>query len=142
MAATFNKFQDFVEKLGAGVHHLEAAGDVLKVFLSNEQPLVTDTVKTDIAECADIANETNHGAGGGDIQNDYTETAGTGTMTGVDVVFEAAGGTVGPFQFVVLYNDTHASDALVGWWDYGSAITLQDGETFTVDFGESVLTLA
>nr|NIV10979.1 hypothetical protein [Fodinibius sp.] len=42
--------------------------------------------------------------------------------------------------FVVLYNDTHASDALIGWWDYGSAITLQDGETFTVDFGTEILT--
>jgi hypothetical protein len=141
MAATFNKFQDFMEVLGKGLHHLDTAGDTLKIFLSNEQPLVTDTVKTDIAECADIANETNHGAGGADIENDYTETTGTGTLTGVDKVFEASGGTVGPFQFVVLYNDTHASDALIGWWDYGSAITLQDGETFTVDFGASILTL-
>ncbi len=61
-------------------------------------------------------------------------------MTGTDVVFEASGGTVGPFQFVILYNDTHASDALIGWWDYGSAVTLQDGETFTVDFGTEILT--
>lgn len=140
MAATFNKFQNFMEDLGLGDHHLDAGGDTLKVFLSNEQPLVTDTVKTDIAEIS-MTNEANHGAGGADIENDYTESSGTGTLTGVDKVFEASGGTVGPFQFVVLYNDTHASDALIGWWDYGSAITLQDGETFTVDFGASILTL-
>ena len=141
MAVAFNKFQDFMEKVGLGDHHLDAAGDILKAMLSNEQPLVADTIKTDIAEAADIANETNHGAGGADIQNDYSEAAGTGTMTSVDCVFEAAGGTVGPFQFVVLYNDTHATDALVGWYDYGSEITLQIGETFTVDFGASTLTL-
>ena len=76
MAATFNEFQDFSEMLGKGLHHLIAAGDVLKVFLSNEQPLVGDTIKTDIAECADIANETNHGAGGGDSANDLSEAAG------------------------------------------------------------------
>jgi hypothetical protein len=140
MAATFNKFRDFVEQLGLEQHNLSA--DTLKVFLSNEQPLVTDTIKTDIAECADIANETNHGAGGGDIQNTWSEATGTATLAGTDVVFEASGGTVGPFQFVVLYNDTNGTDMLIGWWDYGSAITLQDGETFTTDFGASILTVA
>ena len=140
MAATFNKFQDFMEILGKGDHHLDAAGDTLKVYLSNEQPLVTDTVPADAAEIT-MTNEANHGAGGADIENDYTESSGQGSLTGVDKTFEASGGTVGPFQFVILYNDTHATDNLIGWWDYGSAITLQDGETFTVDFGATILTL-
>jgi hypothetical protein len=60
----------------------------------------------------------------------------------VDVVWTASGGTVGPFRYVALYNDTHASDALIGWWDYGSGLTLQATETFTVDFGSSIFTLA
>jgi hypothetical protein len=78
-----------------------------------------------------------------DVQNDYTESGGVGTLTGVDVVVTASGGTVGPFRYVVLYNDTPTSpaDPLVGWWDYGSAITLADTETFTVDFGASILTV-
>jgi len=140
MAASFNKFQDFMEQVGKGTHQLHAAGHTFKVFLSNEQPLAADTVKADIAEIS-MTNEANHGAGGADIENDFTETGGTGTMTAVDKVFEASGGTVGPFQFAVIYNDTAASDELGGWYDYGSAITLQDGETFTVDFGASLLTL-
>lgn len=134
--ATFNKFQDFVEQLGKGTHQLHAAGHTLKVFLTNEQPLVSDTVKTDMVE---ITNE--NGYAPADIQNDYTETAGTGTLTGTDVTFTASGGSFGPFQFVVLYNDD-ASDRLIGWWDYGSAITVLTGETFTVDFGASILTIA
>lgn len=135
--ATFNKFQDFVEKLGLAIHDLNT--HTLKVYLSNEQPLAGDTVKTDIA---DITAEHGYPAGGTDIQNLYTETAGTGTMTATDVVFTAAGGTIGPFQFAVVYNDTAANDNLVCWWDYGSAITLNDTETFTVDFGASVLTIS
>jgi len=62
-------------------------------------------------------------------------------MTCVDVTVTATG-TVGPFQYVVLYNDTHASDALALWWDYGSAITLANGETFKADFAASTLTIA
>ena len=137
--ATFNKFQDFVEQLGKGVHQLHAAGHTLKIFLTNEQPLVTDTIKADMAE---ITNE--HGYAPADIQNDYTESSGTGTLTGTDVMFTASGGSFGPFQFVVLYNDSATSpeDALIGWWDYGSAITVLTGETFTVDFGASILTIA
>jgi hypothetical protein len=65
-------------------------------------------------------------------------------VAGTDVVFTASGGSFGPFQYVALYNDTQTSpvDPLVAWWDYGSAISINDGETFTVDFGASIFTLA
>jgi len=138
--AAFNKFQDFIEQLGKGVHHLHAAGDMFKVFLTNEQPLVTDTVKADMVE---ISAGNGYTAGGEDVQNDYTETGGTGTCTGVDITWTAAGGTIGPFRFCVLYNDTATSptDPLVAWWDYGSQITLQSGEQFKFDIGASLFTL-
>jgi len=138
--ATFNKFNDFAEQLGKGIHQLHAAGHTLKVYLSNATPSATDdAVKTDLAE---ITDEHGYPAGGIDVQNDYTETGGTGTLTGVDVVFTASGGSFGPFRYAVLYNDTAASDNLIGWWDYGSSITCNTGETFTVNFGASILTIA
>lgn len=140
--AAFNKFQDFVEQLGKGVHQLHAAGHTLKVYLSNATPdAALDAVKADLAE---IAAGNGYAAGGVDTQNDYTESSGTGSCTGVDPVITAAGGTIGPFRYAVLYNDTPTSpaDPLIGWWDYGSSITLQDGESFTVDFGASMFTLA
>lgn len=139
MAASFNKFQSFMQRLGEGAHQLHAAGHTVKAYLSNELPLAADDTKADILEIT-MTNEANHGAGGADIENDWAESSGQGQLTGVDKVFEASGGTVGPFQYVVLYNST-ASDYLIGWWDYGSAITLQDGETFTIDFGATVLTI-
>lgn len=139
--ATYNKFEQFAEDLGKGVHQLHAAGHTLKVYLSNATPSASaDAVKTDLAE---ITNQNGYTAPV-DIQNDYTETGGTGTLTATDVVITASGGTVGPFRYAVVYNDdpTSPADPLVCWWDYGSSITLQDGETFTVDFGASVLTIA
>jgi hypothetical protein len=140
--ATFNKFQDFVEQLGKGIHQIHAAGHTLKVYLTNDTPdAALDAVKADLAE---ITAQNGYPAGGVDIQQDYTEAGGTGTLTAVDVVFTASGGSFGPFRYAVVYNDTPTSpaDPLVCWWDYGSSISLNDGETFTVDFGASVFTIA
>lgn len=140
--AAFNKFQNFVEDLGKGIHQLHAAGHTLKIYLSNTVPDAgLDAVKADLAE---ITAGNGYTAGGEDTQNDYTESAGTGSCTGVDVVWTASGGSIGPFRYVVLYNDTPASplDPLIGWWDYGSALTLNAGETFTTDFGTSMFTIA
>jgi len=138
--ATFNKFEDFALRLGTGVHQLQAAGHTLEVYYSNAVPSASaDTVKADLAE---ITNQNGYTAPE-DIQNDYTEAAGTGTLTGVDVVTTASGGSFGPFQYVALQNTTPTSplDPLIGWWDHGSAVTINDGESYTVDFGASVATL-
>lgn len=135
--ATFNKFQGFIGYLGLGAVNLNT--DTFNVYLSNATPSASlDDVKTDLAE---ITNQNGYTAPV-DIQNAYSEASGTGTMTAVDVVITASGGTVGPFQYAVIYDDTHASDILMGWYDYGSAITLNDGESFTVDFGASLATYA
>jgi hypothetical protein len=140
--AVFNKYQQFVEDLGNKVHDLVGTNDVLKVLLSNTAPnAATHAVKADATE---ISAGNGYTAGGEDTQNDGSEAAGTLTVTGVDVVWTAAGGTIGPFRYVILYNDTPAApaDPLIGWWDYGSAITLAAGETFTADFGASLFTIA
>lgn len=140
--AAYNKFNQFVEDLGLGEHVLSAAGDVLKVYLSNAVPdAALDLIKTDLAE---FAGGTGYVAGGTDIQNGWSEAAGTATLTGVDVVWTAGASDWAAFRYVVLYNDTNAAplDPLISWWDYGSALTLLNTETFTVDFGASVLTLA
>ena len=133
------KFQKFVRDLGLGVHNLDTGA--LKVYLTNAAPnAATHTVKADLA---DIAAGNGYVAGGVDVTGVYAESGGTGTLTATDVTFTASGGTVGPFRYAILYNDTPTSpaDPLIQYWDYGSAITLADGETFTVDFGASVLTL-
>lgn len=128
--ATFNKFQGFVGYLGLAAVNLNT--DTLKVYLTNATPSASDDdVKADLAE---ITAEHGYPSGGSDVTNTYSEASGTGTLGATDVVFTASGGSFGPFRYVVLYDDTHASDILIGWWDYGSSITVNDGETFTVDF--------
>lgn len=135
--ASFNKFQQFVQDLCEKVHNLSS--DQVEVYLSNATPSASaDAVKADLAEIS-----TGNGySGPQDTQNTGAEATGTYTLTGTKVVITASGGSIGPFQYVVLQNTTPTSpaDPLIGWWDYGSALTLLDGETFSIKFNGSETT--
>lgn len=140
--ATYNKFESFAGELCFGTHKLKAADDMLKVMLVNSPaPVATNDVKADLTE---ISAGNGYTAGGDDAQNDCSESGGTATLTCQDITFTASGGAIGPFRYVILYNDTPTSpaDPLISWWDYGSNLTLNDGDSFKVDFGASTFTLA
>ena len=137
----FNKINAFVEHLMNKVHDLfgtaGADADSCKVMLTNTAPVATNTVKADLTE---IAAGNGYTAGGELVQNVGSRATGTFTLVGTKVVWTATGGAIGPFRYVVLYNDTPATapvDPLIGWWDYSSALTLNDGETFSVKFANS-----
>lgn len=135
----FNKLENFVDDLCNGVHDLDGT-DTLEVYLSNATPSASaDAVKADLAEIA-----TGNGyTGPEDVLNTGSETSGIFTVAGTDVAITAAGGAIAQFRYVVLQNTTPTSplDPLIGWWDYGSAVDLASGETFTVDFGASIFTV-
>lgn len=132
--ASYNKFNDFSEQLVRGVHDWDA--HTFKVMLTNTAPSASNTVKADLTE---ISAGNGYTAGGTATTIAVSESSGTTTVTGTQVVFTASGGSIGPFRYAVLYNDTATSpaDALIAWWDYGSAATLADGETFTVKFNNT-----
>lgn len=135
--AAFQTFQSFFLKLGTKVINLDT--DAIEIYLSNDAPNVaTDTVKADVAEIA-----TGNGYTGPiDIHAAYALSGGIGVLTSdASETVTAAGGSVGPFRYVVLYDATVAGGPLIGYWDYGSALTLLDTQTFTVQFGASVLTI-
>lgn len=125
--AAYNKFNSFVEAVAEKVHNL--GSDTLKIALTNSAPSASNTQLSDITEIA----YTNCSARTVTISSS-SQTGGTYKLVLADLVLTASGGTVGPFRYVVLYNDTAGNKELIGWWDYGSSITLADGETFTVDF--------
>ncbi len=128
--AAFNKFNSFVEALAEKVHNL--GSDTLKVYLSNTAPVATNTVKADIAE---ISAGNGYTTGGNTASvTSSSQTSGTYKLVLGDPATWTASGSVGPFRYAILYNDTATNDELIGWWDYGSSITLASGETFKVDF--------
>lgn len=129
--AVFNKFQSFVENLAEGKINLEA--DALKIALTNTAPVATNTVLADITQ---IANGNGYTTGGAATTvSSSAQASGTYKLVIADVVFTATG-AMGPFRYAVLYDDTPTSptDPLIGWFDYGSSITLAAGESITVDF--------
>ena len=131
--ASFVKFNAFIENLGRGAINLHT--DTLKVALTNTAP--TASTDDELADITQIANGNGYTTGGTAVgSNAYSQTSGTGKLTGNDVVFTASG-SMGPFRYAVLYSDTSTGDKLIGYWDYGSSITLASGETFTVDFDGS-----
>ena len=133
--ATYNKFQDYVEQVNKAVHNWSS--HTYKAALTNSAPIATNTILSDITQISTAGGYT-AGAGGGLTLDTVTltEASGTAKVTIADEVVTATGASVGPFRYVVVYNDsaTSPADALVAWFDYGSSITLADTETFTIDF--------
>jgi hypothetical protein len=143
--ATFNKFNQFVEDLAKKVHNLGVAADTLKVMLVNSPaPVAANSVKGDLTE---ISAGNGYAAGGAALTvSASAQTGGTYKLTINDVTITASGGNIGPFRYVVLYNDTPTSpaDPLIGYYDYGTNLTITNGNSFTVDFDgtNGVLTIA
>ena len=127
--ATFQKFNQFVEDLAKKVHNLSA--DQLVIALTNIAPVAANSVLADLTEISYTNCSTRNVT-----TTSAEQTSGTLKLLLVDLTLTASGGTVGAFRYVVIYNDTPTSpaDPLVGFFDYGSSITLQATETLLIDF--------
>ncbi len=126
--ATFNKFQAFVEHMAEGVHVFGT--HQLVVALTNSAPLATNSVLADIAQISYTGLSSRN-----ITTSSSAQTSGTEKVICADLTLTASA-SVGPFRYVVIYNDTPTSpaDPLVGYYDYGSSITLASGETLLIDF--------
>lgn len=134
--SSWNKFNDFSEQLIRGVHDFDA--HTFKVALTNTAPVATQTT-WNVTDHPAPAAANGYTAGGTATTITVSETSGTTTVQGSQVVFTATAGGIGPFRYAVVYNDTATSpaDAAVGWLDYGSALTLAVGETLTIQFNST-----
>ena len=137
--ATFVKYQKGVEALVEGIN---AGSDAWKVALSNRTPVVaSDATLTDASE---ISAGNGYTAGGNAATtSSSTQTSGTYKLIlNSPTAWTASGGSIGPFQYAILYDST--TDNLIGYWDYGSAVTLSTGESFSVvlDGTNGVFTVA
>jgi hypothetical protein len=131
--ATYNKFQAWAETMVEGAN---LGSNQFVIALTDTLPVATNSVLADITQIS-YTNLSSRNVS----TTSSSQTGGTYTLVLADLVLTASG-AVGPFRYVVLYDDTGASDPLVGWWDYGSSITMANAETFTVDFTGAAITLS
>src|SRR5688572_23937540 len=137
--AAYVKYEHWAEAMVNEEVDMFGTTDTFKAVIHSDAPVVaTDD------ELADLTQITGTGytAGGEDIQNDGTRSGGTVTMTAVDVVWTATAADWVAGRYVSIHDDTSTTDILMCSFDYGANFTLGNGETFTLDFGASLATVA
>lgn len=130
--ATFNKFNSFIYNLGTGIMNLSS--DTLKLALTNVAPAAANTVFSNLTE---IAAGNGYTAGGIALTTtSYSQSGGTAKLilAAPNPAWTAAGGTMASFRYYVLYDSMASGSPLIGWWDYGSIVSLTVGQTFTPVF--------
>lgn len=134
--ATFTKINAFVEALAEKKHNL--GSDQLVVALTNTAHTSTWSQLSDLTQVAYTYASTRN-----ITTTSSAQTTGTYKLVLADLTITATGGDIGPFRYVYIYNDTATNDDLIAYFDYGSSISVTNGNTFTIDFDASagVLTL-
>ena len=127
--AVFNKFDCFVENVAEKVHNL--GSDQLTLALTNTAPVAGNTVLANITEITYTNLSTRNLT-----TSASSQTSGLYKLVVADTTLTSTGGSTGPFRYVVVYNSTAAGGPLIGWYDYASALTLNSGESLTVDFDQ------
>ena len=129
--ASYNKFNQFVEDIAHGVHDLSSDQLVVALCTNANAPTATDAVLADLTPIA-YTNLSSRNI----TTSTSEQTSGTYKLTLTDLTLTASGGAVATFRHVVIYNDTPSSpaDPLIAYFDYGSDLTLGDGDSITLDF--------
>jgi hypothetical protein len=133
--ATLTLFQQFKENLAKGVHDITSDATctvTVALCAAANAPVATNSVLADLTQVA-YTNLSSRVVTGITAEH----TTGTVPFTATDLVLSASGGAVATFRYIALYDDdpTSPADPLIGWLDYGSNLTLADGESLTLDFG-------
>lgn len=130
---SFNMFQNAETSIHSGEIDLRptgSGGDTIMCALSNTAPTASWTQFSSVTE---ISAGNGYTAGGAAMATDsLSQTGGVMTWVGANVQWTASGGSIGPARYFILYDDTHASDLLIGWFDYGSSFTVADGQPLTL----------
>jgi hypothetical protein len=128
--AVFNKFNSFVEAVAEGTHNL--GSNQLTLALSNVAPTASNSVLADITQITYTNLSTRNLT-----TSASSQTAGLYKLVVSDITLTSTGGSTGPFRYVVVYNSTAAGGPLIGWYDYGTSLTLNSGESLAVDFDQT-----
>lgn len=130
--ATFNKFNSFVEAIAEKIHNLGSDTLTIALCASANAPVASNTQLSNLTQIS-YTNLSSRVI----TTTSSSQTSGTYKLVLADLVLSASGGAVAAFRYIVIYNDTATNDELIGWYDYGSSLTLNDGDSLTLDFDGS-----
>jgi hypothetical protein len=130
--SSFSKFNSFVEALAEKVHNLGSDQIVVALTAAANAPVATNTQRSNLTEISYTNCSTRNVT-----TTSSSQSSGTYKLVLQDLTLTASGGNVGPFRYVVLYNDTATNDELIGWYDYGTDLTLASGETLAINFDDA-----
>jgi hypothetical protein len=130
--ATFNKFNQFVEDLAHAKHDFSTHALEVALTAAANAPVATNSILANLTQIT-YTNLSSRVI----TTSTSSQTTGTYSLVLNDLTISAAGGAANPFRYVAVFNQTQTSpaDPLIGWYDYGSDLTLQDGESLTIDWG-------
>jgi hypothetical protein len=133
--ATYNKFNQFTQDLCEGAHNFKSGGNTYNVMLTNTAPVATNKVYGDVS-AGELTTTGGYTVGGAASAMSDSTSSGTEKVLATNVTWTGSGAGMGPFRYVIIYNVTTSSPLkpLVAWYDYGSSISLNAGDTFTVQF--------
>lgn len=131
--AAYNKFNLFTQDVCEGAHNFKSGGATYKVGLTNVAPVATNHLYSDLT---DLTTTGGYTAGGQASAMSDSTASGTEKVLATNVTWTGSGGGMGPFRYIWIDCDSQATPAkpLVCWFDYGSSISLNSGDTFTVSF--------
>jgi hypothetical protein len=136
----FTFYDCVAQDTGRGVHNWDT--DTLKIALSDDAPdIATHTV---LADANEISAGFGYSAGGPTVvDTEFAQVDGVGTLIGDDLTITAVGGAIGPFRYAILYNADASGDPLIGFWDYGESISIDEGDALDIDLDQvaGILTL-
>lgn len=127
--ATYNKFNAFVEDIAEKKHNLGSDQLVIALCAAANAPVATNSVLADLTQIS-YTNLSSRNL----TTSSSSQTSGTYKLVLADLTLTASGGAVAAFRYIVIYNDTATNDELIAWYDYGSSLTLLDGESLLLDF--------
>jgi hypothetical protein len=140
--SSFNKFNAWVQNIGNG--GIVLASDTCKVMLTNTLPVATNSLYADVSG-VELASGNGYTTGGASVTApSYVQTGGVALLTGtIANPTWTATGSMGPFRYAIIYDSTATTPLkpLIGWWDYGSSLTLTSAQTFTLTILSGIFTL-
>jgi hypothetical protein len=121
MTQAYNKYNCFLADEANKVHNL--GSDTLEVALTNTAPAATDTTLNGEVSYTNLSSR--------DLTTtSSTQTSGLYKLIVADLTLTATG-NVATFRYVAIRNKT--ANKLIGWYDYGSSVTMVSGDQFVVD---------